>query len=144
MMMIVEQLVEWRLAGETEVLGENLPQCHFVQFSFSLLHISHLSGWRTNGAVTPPQEVNNNSGVYPEGLKTPRKPSARISSVPAIFTASTSTVSVGSLGCCGGLGTQDDPRRQGMRIELRRGDFFVGKCSLGRPQKQIGGCEDRP
>jgi hypothetical protein len=26
---IVEQLVEWRLAGETEVLGENLPQRHF-------------------------------------------------------------------------------------------------------------------
>jgi hypothetical protein len=23
---IVEKLVEWRLAGETEVLGENLPQ----------------------------------------------------------------------------------------------------------------------
>jgi hypothetical protein len=30
MMVIVEQLVEWRLAGETEVLGENLPQRHFV------------------------------------------------------------------------------------------------------------------
>jgi hypothetical protein len=30
MMVIVEQLVEWRLAGETEVLGENLPQSHFV------------------------------------------------------------------------------------------------------------------
>jgi hypothetical protein len=30
MRVIVEQLVEWRLAGETEVLGENLPQDHFV------------------------------------------------------------------------------------------------------------------
>jgi hypothetical protein len=30
MMVIVEQVVEWRLAGETEVLGENLSQRHFV------------------------------------------------------------------------------------------------------------------
>jgi hypothetical protein len=30
MRMIVEQLVEWWLEGETEVLGENLPQRHFV------------------------------------------------------------------------------------------------------------------
>jgi hypothetical protein len=30
MRVIVEQLVEWRLAGETEVFGENLPQRHFV------------------------------------------------------------------------------------------------------------------
>jgi hypothetical protein len=29
-MMIVEQSVECELAGETEILGENLPQCHFV------------------------------------------------------------------------------------------------------------------
>jgi hypothetical protein len=29
-MVIVEKLVEWRLAGETEVLWENLPQRHFV------------------------------------------------------------------------------------------------------------------
>jgi hypothetical protein len=29
-MVIVKKLVEWRLAGETEVLGENLPQRHFV------------------------------------------------------------------------------------------------------------------
>jgi hypothetical protein len=29
-MVRMENLVEWRLAGETEVLGENLPQRHFV------------------------------------------------------------------------------------------------------------------
>jgi hypothetical protein len=32
MRVIVEQLVESRLAGETEVLGENLPQRHFVYY----------------------------------------------------------------------------------------------------------------
>jgi hypothetical protein len=35
-MVIVEKLVEWRLAGKTEVLGENLPQRHFVH------HKSHM------------------------------------------------------------------------------------------------------
>jgi hypothetical protein len=35
--MTMENLVEWRLAGETEVLGENLPQRHFVH------HKSHLT-----------------------------------------------------------------------------------------------------
>jgi hypothetical protein len=30
MMMIVEQSVECELEGKTEVLRENLPQCHFV------------------------------------------------------------------------------------------------------------------
>jgi hypothetical protein len=30
MMMSVEQSVKWELAGETEVLGENVTQCHFV------------------------------------------------------------------------------------------------------------------
>jgi hypothetical protein len=30
MRVIVEQLVEWKVAEETEVLGENLPQGHFV------------------------------------------------------------------------------------------------------------------
>jgi hypothetical protein len=36
-MVIVEKLVEWRLAGETEVLGENLPQRRFVH------HKSHMT-----------------------------------------------------------------------------------------------------
>jgi hypothetical protein len=37
MMVIVEKLVEWRLAGKTEVLGENLPERHFVH------HKSHMT-----------------------------------------------------------------------------------------------------
>jgi hypothetical protein len=35
--MIVEKQMECRLAGETEVLGENLPQRHFVH------HSSHMT-----------------------------------------------------------------------------------------------------
>jgi hypothetical protein len=37
MVMNMEQLMEWELAGETEVLVENLPQCHFDR------HESHMT-----------------------------------------------------------------------------------------------------
>jgi hypothetical protein len=43
--MMTEKLVEW-LAGETEVLGENLSQCRFVH------HKSHMLPGREPG---PPQ-----------------------------------------------------------------------------------------
>jgi hypothetical protein len=35
-MVIVEKLVELRLARETEVLGENLPQRHFFHHKFHM------------------------------------------------------------------------------------------------------------
>jgi hypothetical protein len=34
--MNVEQSVEWELAGETEVLGENLPQYHFIHHKYGM------------------------------------------------------------------------------------------------------------
>jgi hypothetical protein len=32
----MEQLVESKLLGETEVLGENLSQCHFAYQNFNM------------------------------------------------------------------------------------------------------------
>jgi hypothetical protein len=36
--MIMEKSVEW-LAGETEILGENLPQCSFVHHKSHMLRV---------------------------------------------------------------------------------------------------------
>jgi hypothetical protein len=36
MMMSVEQSVEWDFVGETEALGEKLPQWHFVEQKFQM------------------------------------------------------------------------------------------------------------
>jgi hypothetical protein len=40
--MMMEKFREWWLAGETEVLGENLPQCRFVH------HKPHMTWLRAN------------------------------------------------------------------------------------------------
>jgi hypothetical protein len=37
MMMIMEKSVECELEGKTQILGENLPQCHFIH------HNSHMT-----------------------------------------------------------------------------------------------------
>jgi hypothetical protein len=54
--MIMENLVEW-LAGETEVLGENLPQCRFVH------HKPHMLSGREPGS--PRWEASD----YPRELR---------------------------------------------------------------------------
>jgi hypothetical protein len=57
--MMMENLVEWRLAGETEVLGENLPQRHFVH------HKSHLTRPVREPGLT--QGSNSDSVIYLRG-----------------------------------------------------------------------------
>jgi hypothetical protein len=50
--MLLENLVEWRLAGETEVPGENLPQRHFVHHKSNLPHPGSKPGRRSGKPAT--------------------------------------------------------------------------------------------
>jgi hypothetical protein len=49
---MMEKLVEWWLAGETEVLGENLPQCRFVHHEPHMLCPDANSGRRGGKPAT--------------------------------------------------------------------------------------------
>jgi hypothetical protein len=49
--MMMENLVEWRLEGKTEVLGENLPQRHFFYHKSQLARPgleTGPTGWEAN------------------------------------------------------------------------------------------------
>jgi hypothetical protein len=65
MRVIVEQLVEWRLAGETEVVEENLPQRHFVH------HKSHMTRLlaRTRAAAVGSQRLTAWAMARPDYLR---------------------------------------------------------------------------
>jgi hypothetical protein len=57
--MNMEQAVEWELAGETEVLGENLPQCNFVHHKYHMTWPGLEPGpplWETAWATARPTE----------------------------------------------------------------------------------------
>jgi hypothetical protein len=46
MMVIVQQLMECRLAGETEVFGGNLPHCYFVHHKANIPDLGSNPGGR--------------------------------------------------------------------------------------------------
>jgi hypothetical protein len=70
-MVIVEQLVEWGLAGETEVLGENLPQRHFVhkiphdQTRAAAMESQRLTAWAMARPLRHLTEGYIDQGVWP-------------------------------------------------------------------------------
>jgi hypothetical protein len=60
MMMIVVQSVECKLAGETKVLGKNMPQCHFVH------NKSHdLTRAQTQSAMVGSQQITARAMAWP-------------------------------------------------------------------------------
>jgi hypothetical protein len=61
--MIVEKQMECRLAGDTEVLGENLPQRHFT-FTFTFF-------WYDTGRIE--NNASKNSSLAQEPLGTARR-----------------------------------------------------------------------
>jgi hypothetical protein len=69
MVLNVEQSVEWELAGETEVLGVILPQCHFVHHNSHMIWPGREAGttavgsqWLTTWAMAWPKGT-----IYPLG-----------------------------------------------------------------------------
>jgi hypothetical protein len=52
MMINVAQLVECELAGETEVLGENLSQCHFIHYKSHIPDLGSQLGRRGGKQAT--------------------------------------------------------------------------------------------
>jgi hypothetical protein len=54
--MIAEQSVDCELAGEMEIFGENLPQCHFVDHKFHMTSSGlELGSWQWETGDSPPE-----------------------------------------------------------------------------------------
>jgi hypothetical protein len=65
--MMMEKLVEWWLAGETEVLGENLPQCRFVHHKHYMLSTREHGPPRWEAATNRSSYSTAKSNVYQLG-----------------------------------------------------------------------------
>jgi hypothetical protein len=79
--MIVEKQMECRLAGETEVLGENLPQRHFCPSQNPTWPDPGLNPGRRGGkpATNRLNYGEARVGVFPPYLRTETDPASEIS-----------------------------------------------------------------